>query len=210
MYNVLMNADLKKKFRRLKITLLPGFDPIMDKYDRIGINMSISAFYRDHVKPIEPSITERQWGVFMKKLRGESISHVAALVEKSKAEALAVHKMQGNALKNLAALGDITLKEILESPELLNAIPYKDRMAWFFKGMSAEDSRARTNLATIQDQREQSFFEKMMDGAQYGGIDPDHIQDAEFTEIKNENGQHQEQPIPHGLPAGNEGFAGGK
>lgn len=203
-----MNADLKKKFRRLKITLLPGFDAIMDKYDRIGVNMSVNAFYRDFVKPVEPSITERQWRVFIERLRGETVSHVAALVEKSKQEALVTHQMQGNTLKNLARLGEITIQELLDSPDLLNSIPRKERMSWFFNAMRAEDSRARTNLATIQDQREQSFFEKMMDGAQYGGIDPDHIQDAEFTEVENQNGQHQEQPIPHGLPAGNEGFAG--
>lgn len=209
-----MNADLKQKFKRLKIIGLPGFDPIMEKYDKIGANMSISAFYRDFVKPVEPSITQRQWEVFIGKYRSMTLSHVETIMERSKKEALDLARLEQNSLKNVFKIADITLQEILDSPSKLEQIPIAQRTSWLFKAMAARDSRARTQIATRQEQREQSFFEKMMDGAQYGGIDaetvPTDVPDGELEENPNQNGEYQEQPILDRLPAGHARSAGGE
>lgn len=209
-----MNADLKQKFKRLKITNLPSFDAIMDKYDKIGRNMSINAFYTNHVVPVEPSITEKQWRIFMGKLRAITLTHVETIMEKSKREALAMTQLEQNSLKNVYKIADITLQQILDSPSLLESIPLEKRTGWLFKAMAARDSRARTQIATRQEQREQSFFEKMMDGAQYGAIDaetvPTEEHESELGENLNKNGEYQEQPILDRLPAGHAGLAGGE
>lgn len=205
-----MNADLKQKFKRLKITGLPGFDAIMEKYDKIGANMSIKAFYRDFVSPVEESITLRQWEIFMTKYRGTVLSRVEKIMERSKKENLRIAELEQKGLKNVLELANITLDEVMTSPELLSSIPIKDRMGWLFKAMAARDSRIRTEIATRQENREQSFFEKLMDGAQYGGVNPDEVPDAEFAEVnQNQNGDNQEQPILDRLPAGHARSAGG-
>ncbi len=203
-----------EKFEKFGITQSKDFPLIMQKYDQIGRTLPVMYFYKNHVKPYAPEVSYQSWKYFIKKFTAEQSKIIEEVMDKSNETVLSIAKMEASSLEKIMKIGHISLEAVMQNPALLASIPISERMTWVFRAMHARDSRARTNLASRADQREQSFYEKIMEGSAYGGIDGDEVPDAEFTELdeldQNQNGDNQKQPILHGLPAGVQGPAAGE
>jgi len=85
--------------------------------------------------------------------------------------------MEESSLRNIFAISEHTLDELVEHPELLVAIPVKERMKWLFQAMKARDSRMVALTRVQSEKRKTSLYEDMIQGAQYGEIEED-----EFSE----------------------------
>lgn len=192
------NLELATKFKEFGITKSKHFPVIMEKYDLFGRHMSLKDFHKQYILPLDPAITYRQWYYFMGKLEDFQKSYIEQALKKSTEVALSEAKLEQNSLKNILQIADASLQTIAENPELIGSIPLNTRVRWFFQAMKARDSRAKTNLAQQQNEREQSMFEKIMEGAQYGGFDADAVP-VDPQEV-NQNQNAEEQPVPIGLP----------
>lgn len=192
-----MKADLATQFKEFALTKSEHFTVIMAKYDAFGRHMTLKAFWQQYIVPLDKSITYRKWYYFMGKLEDYQKSYIQKALAKSTEVALTEAKLEQNSLKNILQIADVSLQTIAENPELIASVPLNTRIRWFFSAMKARDSRAKTNLAQKSDEREQSMFEKIMEGAQYGGYDANAVP-VEASEIQNQNAE--EQSVPLGLP----------
>ena len=188
-----MKPDLATKFKEFAITKTKHFPVIMEKYDLFGRHMSLKDYWKQYIVPLDSGITYRQWYYFMGKLEDFQKTYIQQALKKSTEVALTEAKLEQNSLKHILQIADVSLQTIADNPELIGSIPLNTRVRWFFQAMKARDTRAKTNLAAKQDEREQSMFEKIMEGAQYGGFDAAAV--PVEAEIVNQNQNAEEQPI---------------
>ena len=87
-------------------------------------------------------------------------------------------EMEEGSLRNIFAITEHTLDELVEHPELLVAIPVKERMKWLFQAMKARDSRMVALTRVQSEKRKTSLYEDMIQGAQYGEIEEDEFKDT--------------------------------
>lgn len=196
-----MAIDLQTQFKDHAITRSEHFLEIMQKYDAFGRHMSLKSFWSTYIQVMDPTISYRQWYYFMGKLDKMQRAYVKDALEKSNARALEESQLEQNSLKNILKISDISMAAVAENPDLIHTIPLTTRMRWFFQAMKARDSRAKTNLAKASEERQQSLFEKMMEGAQYGGFDVEQIPVVESEAQEVPPGKNAEtKPISYELP----------
>lgn len=191
------------------MTKSPRFAVIMDNHDKFGRKMSIRSFWLKYVVPEDPSITYQVWARYSKKISGSKkvfavtlpapsappLSPFASVenardfpntIEPMPGQSLAPiaggetnATMEESSLRNIFAISEHTLDELVEHPELLVAIPVKERMRWLFQAMKARDSRMVALTRVQSEKRKTSLYEDMIQGAQYG-----EIEEGEFKEEK--------------------------
>lgn len=185
-----------EKLKRSNITALPNFAQIMENYDNFGRHMSVRSFHKTYVLPFEPKVTYKQWMVFIHKFEAIQKTHVDNKLKETMAKSVSAAQLESKSLDKVLKIANLSLDAIADNPELLTSIPLENRIKWLFQAMKARDSRLKTNVVIRQEEREQSMFEKMMEGAQYGGFDAEVVpesEDATQEIIKELNGQ--EQPV---------------
>lgn len=195
-----------KSLKRLSLTSSVMFTEIMEKYDLFGRSMPMTTFHKKYVAPLDSSITLRKWDTFVKKFERVQKNHVEQRLKESTEKAVTAAQLEGRSLDKVLQIADVSLKALVDNPEMMASIPMNTRVRWLFSAMKARDSRLKTNVLMRQEERQQSMFEKMMEGAQYGGFVEGEVpeaKDSDQTEILNameniENGE--EQPVSHELP----------
>lgn len=197
--------EMKKKFGKSEIAQEPHFPEVMEKYNSLGRHMTKPEFYKLHVMPLMPNITFRQWEYFIDKLRDVQKQMVAAALVKSNEKAVASAQREKSSLDNILKISDVSLQAFADNPELINTIPINTRVNWMFRAMKARDSRLKVAIQKRSDDRQQSSFEQMMEGAQYGGYTPEQVPvDNEGHDLidLDELDNAETKSLSHELPAG--------
>lgn len=183
--------------KKLRLTNSPKFAEIMQKYDAFGKHMSKSAFYNSHIQLLDPTITLRQWTWFIDKFQNMSKEYVSESLKKSVESSVNEAKVEQNAVGKVLQISDAALQDMMDNPALLQSVSLEKRVSWLFSAMKARDTRLKTNIMARADERQQSMFEKMMEGAQYGGFD---ASDIPTVEAMAEEKTYEPQPVSHELP----------
>ena len=174
-YNFSM-PDMKiKDYGRSKVVSSEYFDIIMSKYELFGKHLSIRQFYRDYVAMIDPKVSYSMWQRFMQKHNKQIKIKAEAIMKRVTDKDVQVVQMEEDSAKKILAIADLTLDEIIKNPDLLNAVPIGQRLNWLFQAMKARDSRMNIKIKGQSEVRKQTVFDELLEGAQYGGLQPDEI-----------------------------------
>lgn len=200
-----MKKLMKEKFAKNVIAHQERFPEVMEKYNNLGRHMTKPEFYKLHVMSAMPNITFRQWEYFIDKLRAVQKEMIAKALVKSNGVAIEAAKMEKTSINNILKIANISLEAVADNPELIHSVPLNTRVNWMFRAMKARDSRIKVALQKRSDDRAQSSFEQMMEGAQYGGYTAEQVPvDDEGNDIIEEADEEDAEirQIPHELPAG--------
>lgn len=163
-----------------KITKSPFFELIVEAYNEFGHTMNGKEFWESKVKSIDPNIPYYSWMRFVNAFKGQIDNKKKAIIADMTIRELARTRkemdLEKSSLKNILAISDATIDELVKNPDLLAAIPIKDRMDWLFKAMKARDSRMMTMTKVQAEKRKTSLYEDMMQNAQYGAIEESDIE----------------------------------
>jgi len=105
------------------------------------------------------------------------------------------NQLEESSLKNIFAISERTLDDLVTHPELLIAVPVKERMKWLFAAMKARDSRMVALTKVNAEKRKTTMYEDMLQSAQYG-----EIEESEFDEIDEETAPKLEKPKSEPIP----------
>jgi hypothetical protein len=86
-------------------------------------------------------------------------------------------EMEQSSMKNIMAITNATIQDIVARPEILATIPVKERMKWLFSAMKAKDSRMVALTKVQSEKRKTTAYEDMLQAAQYGAVE-----EADFDE----------------------------
>ncbi len=175
---------MARKGQNSIVTKSPYFDVIMKKYEEIGMHLSSTAFHRDYISKIEPGISLRTWQNYVRNLNKKVQIKVDKLIDRIANQKVETTKMEDTSLRKILAIADVTLDEVVENPKILATIPVSRRMQWLFNAMKARDSRMTTLTKVQQEKRKSSMYDDMLEGAQYGGIEPEEASDAMKPKIE--------------------------
>lgn len=192
-YNYYMEAVLKQKqklnldpFKRFAITRSPFFTEIMTLWRAIGGNFSKRGFYMSHVKRLDPNISQRQWEYFVDNLPEAINQHLVEAVTTAGPTVPHEEEMEKKALNNMLKVAGITLEQIANNPVILLSLPIKDRIKFLETAMKNRNARALVRLKERDDNRKQSLFEDLLEGAQYGGVTEENLLPQEAVQIVDE------------------------
>jgi len=161
------------------------FDLIMSNYDKYGKKLSARKFWTDYIIPLEPSIKYLAWKRFVDKLNVEVTHRVENILEKYIDNKVTEAQMEKNSIRNIMAITDATIQDIIDRPEILATIPVKERMKWLFSAMKAKDSRMVALTKVQSEKRKTTMYEDMMQAAQYGEVDEsDFDEEPETDQIR--------------------------
>jgi len=170
------------RYGKNQVTLSPVFDAIMAKYELFGRVMSSKKFYEQYLSKMDEQISYHTWIRFVAKHNRYVRLKAEKLMERIEDKEVKTMNMEESASRKLIAIADLTLDEIINDPTLLNAIPVVQRMNWLFDAMKARDSRASIAIKKKELDRKGDVLNELLDGAQYGAVDPDQFQQEEVRE----------------------------
>lgn len=161
----------KKFVSKSSVMSSPHFAVIMDSYDKFGRALSVQAFWKQYVVPVDPSIIYMTWARFVKRISKAVVSQQEVILDKIIEKKATENEMEKSSLENILAISTATLDQLVEHPEILQQIPVKERMKWLFQAMKARDSRMVALTKVNAEKRKATMWEDMMQAAQYGEID---------------------------------------
>lgn len=170
------------KKNRSMVKKSPSFEPIMEKYNLLGQQMTVVQFYNDYVRALDPNISYDMWYRYHTYLRQRIEIKSEELTKKVTDNLATENSMENSAVRKLIAISDLTLDKVIEKPELLESVPLEQRIQWLFSAMKARDSRMVAVAKLQQEKRKTSMYEDMLQGAQYGAIDADDVSDSRNVE----------------------------
>lgn len=181
---------VNKKLSRIEIS--PKYPAIMEKYESVGVFMTMREFYDEYVSKIDYNITITMWYRFMNKYNRKIQIKTDELVKRAADKKVTETQLEESSVKKLLAIADVTLDHVIKNPELLNSVPLADRMSWLFSSMKARDSRMIAVAKIQAEKRKTNVFEDMLKAAQYGAIDPDEIKSKEIAPETAVEGEFEE------------------
>jgi len=160
----------------------------MSNYDKYGKKLSIRKFWTDYIIPVEPSIKYLAWKRFVDKLNVEVTHRVENILEKYIDSKVTEAEMEQSSIKNIMAITNATIQDIVARPEILATVPVKERMKWLFSAMKAKDSRMVALTKVQSEKRKTTAYEDMLQAAQYGAVEEaDFDEEPEPTRLKEFN-----------------------
>jgi hypothetical protein len=176
------------------LTKSPHFEIIMENYDKFGRKMNRKAFLQQYIHPYEPKITYKVWRNFLDKYNDKVVEKTTNIIEKYVDKHANENAMEKSSLQNILKISGATLEELINEPDILKSIPVKERMKWLFSAMKARDSRMVALTKVQAEKRKTSMFEDMLQGAQYGEVEEEEIND--FNQDPPSQEPSQEIPAP--------------
>ncbi len=191
-----MNGILKKPKNVLSlIEKSANYPLIMEKYESVGVFMTIREFYNDYVSKMGEGITENMWYKFMAKYNRKIQIKTEELIGRAANKKVTETQMEESSVKKILAIADVTLDQVVSNPELLNGVPLADRMAWLFSSMKARDSRMVAVAKLNAENRKTNMYEDVLKAAQYGDIKEGEIADQGAIEPPKETVEFNPQDL---------------
>jgi len=147
------------------------FDLIMSNYDKYGKKLSARKFWTDYIIPVAPQIKYLAWKRFVDKINVEVTHRVENILEKYIDNKVSEAKMEQSSIRNVMAIADASIQDIIARPELLATVPIAERMKWLFSAMKAKDSRMVALTKVQSEKRKTTMYEDMIQAAQYGSVE---------------------------------------
>lgn len=162
----------------------PHIDAILADFEKYGWDMNHASFWREYVQPRDENIKQSTWAGYARryKKRNEKNETKTVSVPSTPRKAPNMEEMQKNSIEYMMEIGTKTLQELAEDEESMKKVPIKDRLNLLKDAMKIHNDIQSLALKQKKDEREQTIFEEIMNGAQYGDIEEDEIIDGEVVE----------------------------
>ena len=105
------------------------------------------------MEPLDSNLTLRMWQGFTRKWQEDITDKADRIIKLSHKKELSEMQLERDSLQKLLVIGNASLDDLIERPEILAKIPLRDRMKWLFGAMKSRDSRMNVLIKKKSEER---------------------------------------------------------